>query len=128
SRPVLKVYDTTDLYFFDSRQAFEIQINDLASSWYINVGQPNHSYFIELGRILPDGTYIFIARSNMVTTPRLGVSDVVDLEWMVPTEYEKRIYGMHTKANGSPDFIEEMAQKAAVTKIEQEHISSPMNW
>jgi hypothetical protein len=34
---------------------------------------------------------------------------------------------MHTKANGSPDFIEEMAQKANVTKDEK-HISSPMNW
>lgn len=128
SRPVLKVYDTTDLYFFDSRQALEIQINDFTNNWYINTGQPNHSYFIELGRILPDGTYIFIARSNMVTTPRIGVSDVVDLEWMVPTEYEKRVYGKITKANGSPDFIEEMAQKAIVTKIEQEQISSPMNW
>lgn len=128
SQPVLKVYDTTDLYFFDSRQALEIQINDLTNNWYIDVGQPNHSYFIELGRILPDGTYIFIARSNMVTTPRIGISDVIDLEWMVPAEYEKRIYGMHLKANGSPDFIEEMAQKTVVTKIEQEQISSPMNW
>jgi hypothetical protein len=127
SRPVLKVYDATNLYFLDSRQASEIYINDFTSSWYIDSIQPEHSYFIELGRILPDGTYIFIARYNMVTTPRIGVSDIVDLEWMVPTEYEKRVYGMHTKANGSPDFIEEMAQKANVTKDEK-HISSPMNW
>lgn len=128
SHPVLKVYDATNLYFFDSRQAAEIQINDFANSWYIHTGEPDHTYFIELGRILPDETYIFIARSNMVTTPRGDVSEIVDLEWLLPTEYEKRVYGRYTEIHGSPGFIEEMALKAIAAKQQEEHISSPMDW
>lgn len=128
SRPVLKVYDATNLYFFDSREAVEIQINDFANNWYINTGMPGHSYFIELGRILHDGTYIFIARSNMVSTPRNDVSEIVDLEWLLPTEYEKRVYGRYIEVHGSPGFIEEMALKAVAAKEHEEYISSPMDW
>lgn len=120
TQPVLRVYDTTNLYFFESRQAMEIQINDFANNWYINTGQPNHTYLVELGRLLPDGTYIFIARSNLVTTPRDDLSEIVDLEWLIPTEYEKRIYGRFDGTGpSSPEFAEEMAQK---------YISSPLNW
>ena len=35
SWPVLRVYDTTNLYFFDSRHYAEIPINDYANNWYI---------------------------------------------------------------------------------------------
>lgn len=126
ARPVLKVYDTTNLYFFDSRDAVEIQINDFANNWYIHTAQPNHTYIIELGRILPDGTYIFIARSNMVTTPRDDISEIVDLEWLTPTEYEKRFYRKYgVDIYGSPSFVEGMAEHI---KKEEENISSPLNW
>ncbi|CEO89766.1 DUF4912 domain-containing protein [Syntrophaceticus schinkii] len=128
SRPVLKVYDATNLYFFDSREAAEIQINGYASNWYINTGMPGHNYLIELGRILTDGTYVFIARSNMVSTPRDDVSEIVDLEWLLPTEYEKRVYGRYIEIHGSPGFIEEMALKAVAAKEHEEYIGSPMNW
>lgn len=128
SRPVLKVYDATNLYYFDSREAVEIQINSFANNWYVNTGVPGHSYFIELGRILPDGIYIFIARSNMVSTPRDDVSEIVDLEWLLPTEYEKRVYGRYIEVHGSPGFIEEMALKAVAAKEREEYISSPMDW
>jgi len=128
ARPVLRVYDATNLYFFESRQVMEIQINDFANNWYINTGQPNHTYLVELGRMLPDGTYIFIARSNLVTTPRNDFSEIVDLEWLMPSEYEKRIYRRFAGAGpGSPGFVQEMAQKAVVIK-EEEYISSPLNW
>jgi len=129
SRPVLKVYDATNRYFFDSRQAAEIEINDFADNWYIHTGKPGHSYFIELSRVMPDGTQIFIARSNMVTTPQDDVSEIVSSEWLLPTTYEKRVYGRYSDVHGSPGFIEEMSLKAgAAKKLEEEQISSPMNW
>lgn len=129
SRPVLKVYDATNRYFFDSRQAAEIEINDFADNWYIHTGKPGHSYFIELSRVMPDGTQIFIARSNMVTTPRDDVSEIVSSEWLLPTTYEKKVYGRYIDVHGSPGFIEEMSLKAgAAKKLEEEQISSPMNW
>lgn len=129
ARLVLRVYDATNLYFYESRQAMEITINNFASNWYIHTGQPNHSYLVELGGFLPDGTYIFIARSNMVTTPRDDVSEVVDIEWLLPTEYEKMIYGRFAGAGpGSPGFVREMVRKAAAARKREEYVSSPLNW
>jgi hypothetical protein len=92
SWPVLRVYDATNLYFFDSRHYSEISINDYANNWYIRTGQPNRTFCIELGRVRPDGSYIFLARSNFVTTPRDQVSDVIDEEWLLLPEYATRLY------------------------------------
>lgn len=92
SRPVLRIYDTTNLYFFDSRSFIEIPINDYANNWYIHIGQPNRTFCVELGRVCRDGTYIFIARSNFVSTPRDRVSEIIDEEWLLLAEYEKKLY------------------------------------
>ncbi|KUK36103.1 MAG: uncharacterized protein PWQ99_202 [Clostridia bacterium] len=128
ARLVLKVYDATNLYFYESRQAMEIAIDKHANNWYIHTGQPNRSYLVELGGILPDGTYFFIARSDIVTTPRDDVSEIVNLEWLLPTEYEKVLYGRFAGAGpGSPGFLKEMAHKEAARKREA-YISSPLNW
>jgi hypothetical protein len=92
SWPVLRVYDATNLYFFDSRHYTEISINDYANNWYIRTGQPNRTFCIELGRVRPDGSYIFLARSNFVSTPRDQISEVIDEEWLLLPEYATRLY------------------------------------
>jgi len=126
SQPVLRVYDTTSVYFYDSRKAQEIMINDYANNWYINTGEPGHTYCVELGRLRSDGTYIFIARSNLVSMPRDRISEVIDYEWLLPLEYEKLIYG-RSGAPSSPEFI----KRALVSHeyiIAEEYVSSPMHW
>jgi len=125
---LLRVYDVTNNYFFDSQQLLEIEVNDYTNNWYIHTGQPNRSYLVELGLLLPDGTYIFIARSNLVTMPRDDVSEIVDEEWLLPEAYEKRIYGKYIEIHGSPGFIQEMELKAIKAKKREEYISSPINW
>ncbi len=92
SWPVLRIYDATNLYFFDSRHYAEIAINDYANNWYIRTGQPNRTFCIELGRVRPDGSYIFLARSNFVSTPRDQISEVIDEEWLLLPEYATRLY------------------------------------
>lgn len=92
SWPVLRVYDATNLYFFDSRHYSEIAINDYANNWYVCTGQPNRTYCIELGRVRPDGSFIFLARSNLVSTPRDQISEVIDEEWLLLPEYAARLY------------------------------------
>ena len=125
---LLRVYDVTNNYFFDSQQILEIQVNDYSNNWYINTGQPNHTYLVELGLLLADGTYIFIARSNMVTMPRDDLSDIVDEEWLLPAAYEKKVYGKYIEIHGSPGFIQEMELKAVKAKKREEYISSPIDW
>lgn len=76
---ILRVYDITD-----NRQSpsfFDIPLQNLAQNWYIDV-QPNRTYFVEIGLLHRDGRFIALARSNEVTTPRSGMSDIIDEEWM----------------------------------------------
>lgn len=120
SHPVLRIYDTTNLYFFDSRHHAEITINDYANNWYIHTGQPNRTFCVELGRVRPDGSYIFLARSNFVSTPRDQISDVIDEEWLLLSEYATKLYqriGSNYPGPSSPGLPGPGAQ-----------ISSPIKW
>ncbi|MCL6477108.1 MAG: DUF4912 domain-containing protein [Peptococcaceae bacterium] len=84
SRPVLRVYDVTGVDFNGSNanSFFDCSLNELAENWYINVPRANRTYCADLGRLLPDGSFITILRSNPVTTPRDALSDNLDEEWM----------------------------------------------
>lgn len=78
SKPMLRVYDITD---GTQKIYYDIRIQDYADHWYIHVGKPNHTFFVDLGRVLPDGKFYCIARSNWVTTPSNRISSVIDPNW-----------------------------------------------
>lgn len=69
TRPVLVVHNETMNY------TFEVEINDFANSWYLQVADPNCKYEIELGRrpnlyqdtIKED--YIYVTSSNKIDAP-----------------------------------------------------------
>ena len=78
SRQVLRVYETTASPW----SSFDIEIDDRSRNWYINVPKPAGTYVADIGYRTADGRFILLARSNAVTTPREGMSDVIDEEWM----------------------------------------------
>jgi hypothetical protein len=41
---------------------------------------------VDIGLLLPDGSFVVIARSNRVSLPPIGPSDVVDEEWVTLDE------------------------------------------
>jgi len=95
SLPVMRVYDVTGIENFNGLNAnnyFDIIINDYARSWYVHVGMPNRTYCVDLGRILSDGTYVVLARSNFTFTPRNSVSDKTDPDWLLVSENERKLY------------------------------------
>lgn len=94
SPPILRVYDTTDVIFTESgpHTFYDIYINNYASSWHINVGRPNRTFCVERGLILPDGRYVPLLRSNFVTTPLDHVSEIIDEEWLLITENDRKLY------------------------------------
>jgi len=96
AKKVLRVYDVTNVIFNGSNanRFFDIQINDLANSWYVDTDGPGRAWCIDLGLMLPDGRFITILRSNVVQTPLDGPSWVTDEEWMIPDEMFARLYGM----------------------------------
>ncbi|MGE5577707.1 MAG: DUF4912 domain-containing protein [Syntrophothermus sp.] len=99
SRMILRVYDISGInteqiaaVSFNPSLAdryFDIVVNPFTNNWYVDVGVPNRSYCIDLGVITQDGRFIRLARSNSVITPRAGVSEIIDEEWLTLDE----IYG-----------------------------------
>ena len=69
TKPVLKIYNLTKDY------SFEVEINDFANSWYINVNDANCVYKVELSRKKIDfvenlySDYIYITSSNDIEFP-----------------------------------------------------------
>ena len=76
---VLRVYDTTEVG--KTPTVTDIVLQNMSKCWYINT-QPNHSYYAEIGLLHRDGRFICLVRSNHVTTPRSGMSEIIDDQWM----------------------------------------------
>lgn len=88
SKEILRVYDASK----EPWKSFDIPVFYGARNWYINVSEANRTYIVDIGFLAPDGRFIAMARSNAVTTPRDGISDVIDEEWMT-IDFE-RIYAL----------------------------------
>ncbi len=69
TKPVLIVHNLTMNY------SFELDINDFANSWYLNISDSNCDYKIELGRrpineyVTINNNYLYIANSNNIDAP-----------------------------------------------------------
>ena len=95
-KSVLRVYDVTDIKFdgANAHRSFDIDLKGLANNWYINVGTPARSWLVDIGIISRKGNFYLLARSNTINTPRFGISDQLDAEWMTPEEDYWRMFGL----------------------------------
>lgn len=85
SRPMMRLYDITGIYGFDGTNAHyykDIYLEGGCRDWHIEVGYPDRIFCVDLGRMLPDGRFITLLRSNPARTPRADISDCIDEEWM----------------------------------------------
>jgi hypothetical protein len=81
----------------------EIPIHGGVNNWYIDVQNPPSSFRVAIGYLTSHGKFHAVARSNSVTTPRLGSSDTVDQNWSeVARDYE-RIYAMSGGYSDEPN-------------------------
>jgi hypothetical protein len=95
SKLCVRIYDITGVQF-DGRNAagyFDQEVEDRTGSWYFDVGRPSHSFCADIGLLSSGGRFLTIARSNYITMPRDGVSDVIDEEWMLVDEEFWKLYG-----------------------------------
>ncbi|MFZ5899474.1 MAG: DUF4912 domain-containing protein [Bacillota bacterium] len=114
ARPVLRLYNVTGVDFNGNNALsfVDVPINPDATSWHIEVNQPNCSFCVDLGRVASDGEFLTILRSNIVTTPRATLSDRIDEEWM----WIEGIYRSIVKAETGVSSVliaEELGRKAA---------------
>jgi hypothetical protein len=91
---ILRVYDVTNIIFDGSNanRYFDIRVNENLGNWYINAGEYNKVWCVEIGYLLKDGRFIMIARSNCVALPKCGVSNVEDAAWASLHIFEEKLF------------------------------------
>ena len=85
---VLRVHNLSENSFFD------IEVGSTLGQWYVDVGKPDCEWRADLGVRTREGKFFVFVSSNSVKTPRYGVSDVLDEEWMLPDELYWKIFGI----------------------------------
>lgn len=98
SHLTLKVNEVTGRDGTDFANRVAIDVHPFADNWYINVCEPDRSYCVDLGLTCGSNDYRFIARSNVVHTPRIGPSEICDEEWLSIRALEETAHGPRTYA------------------------------
>ena len=116
SRWALRIYDVTGVNFdgTNAHRYFDIFIDRNAGNWYINVGEVNRSWCADLGIATPDGEFIVIVRSNVLTMPRQGVSPITDEQWAIlQREFERllKLSGVERVGKSSFDIAKLMRER-----------------
>ena len=126
THPVLRVYDVTGVAFngVNANRYVDIQVGDYANNWHIEVEEPDRSFCVDMGRMFPDGRFVTLLRSNIVTTPRASLSNRLDEEWMW-IEGLYRSIGRFQYGASSPMIIEELSLRAGALPL---GVSSPGHW
>ncbi len=124
SKLCVRVYDVTGVLFDGSNATafFDQEVFDRVGSWYFDFGRPMHSFCADLGLLAPNGRFLTMIRSNAVTMPRDGVSDVVDEEWMLVDDEFMRLYGVAGAISGG--FSSQQVQELIIQRRMME-ITSP---
>ncbi len=80
ARPILRVMDVTseDTTASAERHIRDVPIHGGVDNWYIDVIDPPRSYRVDIGYISKRGKFYVLARSNVVTTPKAGIADLMD--------------------------------------------------
>ena len=127
-KSILRIYDVTDINFNgkNAHSHFDIELKGLANSWYINVGSPDRSWVVDIGIVTKKGSFYLLARSNIVRTPRYGMSEKLDAEWMMPEDEYWKMFGLSGGfgiGKGSLE-IRELVKKQLEEQITSAQVSS----
>ena len=97
AKPILRVLDVGS---HDTTSASEAVVRDIdihggCNNWYVDVNNPPRSFRVDIGYLSRSGRFYVLARSNVVSTPRAGVSDIIDENWAdFDSKTADRIYAM----------------------------------
>ncbi len=84
---LLRVYDQ------DTGRLKDTVINITETgSYHLNVDQAGHTYYVELGKLLPGGHFVPMLKSNPVRTPRDSLSAVIDPRWRMFAFWQNRYF------------------------------------
>jgi hypothetical protein len=109
AKPILRLLEVTgrDTSSSSERTVRDIEIHGGCNNWYIDVGNPPRSFRIDIGYLSKSGKFYVLARSNVVTTPRAGISDTIDENWAdLDSRKADRLYAMSSGYDPSASSLE----------------------
>lgn len=98
----------------------DIPIHGGVNNWYVDVKDPPKTYRLDIGYLAAGGRFFALARSNVVTTPRAGTSDVLDNNWSDVAENFEKIYAMNGGASDT-------GASAELEELFEERLRRPLN-
>jgi hypothetical protein len=107
--PVLRLYEMKNDSTTNSERKVvrDVQIHGGVSNWYLDVDNPPMSFQVDIGYLAEDGTFLAMARSNVVVTPQSGSANSGDGNWDGIAEDFDRIYalsGGYDQSGGQSDL------------------------
>ncbi len=97
AKPILRLLDVSSHETTSTSEAIvrDIEIHGGCNNWYIDVHNPPRSFRVDIGYLAKSGQFYALARSNVVATPRAGMSDSIDGNWAdIDAKKADRIYAM----------------------------------
>lgn len=122
AKPILRIYDVTseDTTSSAEKHVRDIEVHGGVSHWYIDIKGINRSYRIDIGYVTEKSRFFVLARSNVVTMPKPGISDQVDENWKSVQMEAERILAMSGGQDPEMDNVE-------LRKMFEERFRRPMS-
>jgi hypothetical protein len=116
AKPILRLMDVSseDTTSASERPIRDIEIHGGVNNWYIDVNNPPRAFRVDIGYLSRRGKFFVLARSNVVSTPRAGSSDVLDQNWSSVQDHYKKIYhqsGGSVPTNGHTTDLKEIFEE-----------------
>lgn len=114
AKPILRLFDVTSQ---DTTSTSETPVRDIllhggCNHWYVDVPQPPRSYRVDIGYVSRRGQFYVLARSNVVTPPKAGVSEPLVEGWSAEVESKgpEKILAMSTgyESAGGPSQLKDL--------------------
>jgi uncharacterized protein len=109
AKPILRLLDvsTSDTAASSETIVRDVEIHGGANNWYLEVQNPPRSFRVDIGYLAKNGQFYVLARSNVVATPRAGMSDRIDENWAeFDMQQADRIYAMSSGFDPTASSLE----------------------
>jgi hypothetical protein len=121
AKPILRL---SELQHDGEKDAARVPVRDIevhggVHNWYIDVHEPPKTYQLEIGYLASNGTFYPLARSNVVSTPKVEARNTFDKNWSDVAKDFDRIYAM-SGGYAEPD------SKGELKEVLEERLNRPM--
>jgi len=83
ARPIMRLFDVSaqETTATSETPVRDVEIHGGCNNWYLEVTKPPRSFRVDIGYVSRRGQFFVLARSNVVSTPKAGVTDQLDENW-----------------------------------------------